>query len=300
MKAALVATCLMLGAPTAAAQARDAGDWSAHLAYEYGLTPDITYRTAGGVDLKLDVYAPRGVRAPNPVVLAFHGGGWAGGTRDRNVLSLMPFLEQGFTVVNATYRGSRVALAPAAVEDCRCALSWLSKNAAPQQFDLARIVVAGASAGGHLALITGMLTAADGFDSDCAATTPAPRVAAIVNGYGPIDVADLVQGPRARAFAADWLGAQPGRLELARRLSPLTYVRTGQPAVITVHGDADPVVPFDHASRLHAELEKAGVPNRLVPVAGKGHGNFDREDNVAAFKAIRAFLGGQGLLPPRP
>jgi dipeptidyl aminopeptidase/acylaminoacyl peptidase len=112
-----------------------------------------------------------------------------------------------------------------------------------------------------------------------------------------VDVPALVEGPGAQAFAADSLGKQPGRLELARRLSPYSYVRPGQPAVLTVHGDADPSVPYAQAALLHERLDKAGVPNRLVRVTGEGHGDFSREDSVAAMRAVRAFLRERGLLP---
>jgi acetyl esterase/lipase len=100
-----LAVAVLSAAGVARAQARDAAGWTAHVASEYDMTSDVTYLTAGGVALKLDLYTPRGLSAPNPVVLYFHGGGWAGGSRDRAVLRLLPYLERGFTVVNATYRG---------------------------------------------------------------------------------------------------------------------------------------------------------------------------------------------------
>jgi acetyl esterase/lipase len=291
-----VAVGVVLPAEAPRAQAGDAAAWTAHVASEYDITSDVTYLTAGGVALKLDVYTPRGLTAPNPVVVYFHGGGWAGGSRDRAVLRLLPYLERGFTVVNATYRGGRVAPAPAAVEDCRCALKWVVANAAPHKIDAGRIVLTGDSAGSHLALMGGLLDASAGFDRQCPEGA-APKVAAVVSWFGATDVADLLEGPNAQRFAADWIGGQPDRAALARRLSPLTYVRAGAPAVLTVHGDADSVVPYAHATRLHAELAKHGVRNELVTVAGGGHGGFMREQNERSFAAIRAFLGAQGLVP---
>jgi acetyl esterase/lipase len=291
-----LAVAVLSAAGVARAQARDAAGWTAHVASEYDMTSDVTYLTAGGIALKLDVYSPRGRTAPNPVVLYFHGGGWAGGSRDRAVLRLLPYLERGFTVVNATYRGGRVAPAPAAVEDCRCALKWLVANAAQHKLDVGRIVLTGDSAGSHLALMSGLLDASAGFDRQCPEGA-APKVAAIVSWFGATDVSDLLEGPNAQRFAADWLGGQPDRAALARRLSPLTYARAGAPPVLTVHGDADPVVPYAHATRLHAELTKQGVRNELVTVPGGGHGGFAREQNERTYAAIRVFLGALGLAP---
>lgn len=295
--ALILAVAVGAVAQPAHAQSADAAAWTAHVASAYDLTPDVTYlTTAGGVALKLDVYTPRGLTAPNPVVLYFHGGGWAGGSRDRAVLRLLPYLERGFTAVNATYRGGRVAPAPAAVEDCRCALKWIAANAAAHKLDAGRIVVTGDSAGSHLALMTGLVSASAGFDGQCPEGA-APKVAAVVSWFGATDVADLLEGSNAQRFAAEWIGGGPDRAALARRVSPLTYVGAGAPPVLTVHGDADSVVPYAHATRLHAELTRHGVRNELVTVAAGGHGGFAREQNERSFAAVRAFLGALGLVP---
>ena len=297
MRVAVAVLCAVL--ISARALAGDAASWAANLASDYAFTPGITYRTAGGAELQLDVYAPRGLTEPNSVVVYYHGGGWAGGSRDRAVLRLLPYLEMGFTVVNATYRGSRVALAPAAVEDCRCALLWVVANAATYRFDPKRIVLTGDSAGSHLALMSGMLPPSAGFDRACGVAAPDVRVAAIVSWYGATDVADLLEGENAEQFAVDWLGSQPDRMELAKRLSPLTYVRPESPPVLTIHGDADRVVPIAHATRLHASLTRHAVVNRLITIPGRGHGDFTREQNESSYAAIRAFLRQLHLLPAK-
>jgi len=92
-------------------------------------------------------------------------------------------------------------------------------------FDANRIVVAGASAGGHLALTTGMAPASAGFDRSCY-TVDEPRVAAIVDFFGITDIADLLDGPNKKPFpeswpyTVQWLGNQPNRAELAKAASP--------------------------------------------------------------------------------
>jgi dipeptidyl aminopeptidase/acylaminoacyl peptidase len=83
---------------------------------------------------------------------------------------------------------------------------------------------------------------------------------------------------------------------LAKQLSPITYVRAGLPPIITIHGENDDVAPYNHAVRLHAALDKAGVPNRLVTIKGRKHGGFNREEMMQAYTAIREFLRKQGLL----
>jgi dipeptidyl aminopeptidase/acylaminoacyl peptidase len=84
--------------------------------------------------------------------------------------------------------------------------------------------------------------------------------------------------------------------QLAKQLSPITYVRAGLPPIITIHGENDDVAPYNHSVRLHAALEKAGVPNRLVTIKGRKHGGFNREEMLQGYQAIREFLRKQGLL----
>ena len=50
----------------------------------------------------------------------------------------------------------------------------------------------------------------------------------------------------------------PNAAEIARSVSPLTYVRPGLPPIITIHGDKDDVVPYTQSTRLHRRLDKAG------------------------------------------
>jgi dipeptidyl aminopeptidase/acylaminoacyl peptidase len=94
-----------------------------------------------------------------------------------------------------------------------------------------------------------------------------------------------------------WFGSLPNKEAIARSVSPLTYVRKTNPPIITIHGNADDVVPYDHAVRLHRALDKAGVPNELFTVKGGTHGQFKDEDNRKAYAAIRAFLAKYNLAP---
>ncbi|HZP33738.1 MAG TPA: alpha/beta hydrolase [Candidatus Acidoferrales bacterium] len=278
-----------------------------HVADSYQVTPNVVYRTASNWDAKLDVYEPRNLKSPNTTLIFFHGGGWTNGTKEASTLSLLPYMQMGWTVVNVEYRMTNVALAPAAVEDARCALRWVYRNAAQYNFDTGRIITSGQSAGGHLALITGLLPASAGFDNTCpgdrsgGASSVGPnntaelKVAAIIDWYGIADVNDVMAGPNRRAWAAAWLGVLPDREELAKQVSPITYVRAGIPPIISVHGDADPVVPYAQKQRFHEALAKAGVAHELVTIPNGKHGGFTDEENLKALAAIRSFLSQHGL-----
>ena len=270
-------------------QLSEAAAWTTDIANRYRVLPNITYLTANNWEAKLDLYLPRNPPGPVPTVLYIHGGGWVGGNKETSALVFLPYLEMGWGVVNVEYRLAKVSLAPAAVEDCRCALRWVIAHAKEYGFDAGRLVVTGNSAGGHLALTTGMLPAEAGLDRQCPGSEEL-KVAAIINWYGITDVADLLDGSNMRPYAVGWLGSQASREELAGWVSPMTYIRAGLPPVLSIHGDADPTVPYNHAVRLHAALEKAGVPNQLVTVPGGKHGGFSRAEMLRAYGIIREFL----------
>ena len=285
-----------------------AAEWAVHAQNEYQVLANVTYLTANGFDAKLDVYRRRDVQTPQPTLVFYHGGGWIGGTKEGSFLSVMPWLEMGWNVVNVEYRMARVSLAPAAVEDAQCALKFVVNRAKDYNIDPSKIVLSGESAGGHLSLTTGMIPASAGFTSLCAAgagSTPlgvftgndvsVPRVAAIINWYGITDVNDMLAGPNARAYAVQWLGSMPNRDAVAKSVSPITYVRADLPPILSIQGDADPIVPYSQNVRLDDALKKAGAKSELFTIPGGGHGNFKPDERTRAYQKIREFLKANGL-----
>lgn len=287
---------LFLAALPALAQNKlpDTAAWAATMTNSYIVQPNITYLTANNFENRVDVYRPRNAVSATPVLLYIHGGGWVGGSKESAFLQTMPYLEMGWAVVNVQYRLARISLAPAAVEDCRCALRWVIRNARQYNFDVDRIVVTGHSAGGHLALTTGMLPADAGLERQCPGTEEL-KVAAIVNWYGITDVVDLLDGPNMKSYAVTWLSSMTNREEIARRVSPLKYVRKGLPPILTIHGDADPTVPYNHGVQLHQALDKAGVPHKLHTVKNGKHGGFTREETLEIYGVIRDFLAAHKI-----
>lgn len=281
----------LLFSTVAHAQLSSAGKWTVETFVDYGfIEPNITYVTVNGVEMKLDVYRPK-VKDPKPLptLVFIHGGGWRGGSKERYSLRALPWLEKGWNFVNIEYRLSAVAKAPAAVEDCRCALRWVIANAKTYAFDVDQIVVSGQSAGGHLALMTGMATDEKSFDANCPGDPV--KVAAVVNWFGITEVGDLLGGKNKMDFAREWIGLD--RLEdgeLVRLVSPMSYVRRGLPPIITIHGTADPLVPYPQAVKLHEALTKSGVVNQLVTIKDGDHGDFSKKESVRAYGEVMGFL----------
>jgi acetyl esterase/lipase len=293
----LLALALLAAAPSCYAQDRAPSRWAELAGYQYTVSPDVVYGVQNNYPLKMDVWRNMKASGPVPTLVYIHGGGWIFGDRTGAFTELLPYFERGWNIVNVEYRMAPVSLAPAAVEDCRCALRWVIRNAKQYHLDITRIVLTGHSAGGHLSLTTGMLTREAGLDVECPGDEVL-KVAAIVNWFGISDVNDVIAGPNQKNYAEEWLGNLPSQAEIARRTSPLTYVSKNNPPIISVHGDADTVVPYQHSVRLHEALTKAGVPNELVTIKGGGHGNFSDEETLHAYDQIWAFLGAH--LPKAP
>jgi acetyl esterase/lipase len=227
---------------------------------------------------------------PLPTVLYLHGGAWSQGTKEEAVTALLPFFSTGWAVVSPEYRLAPTDLAPAAVEDAVCVLRWVATQAGEYGFDLRRLVVAGYSAGGHLALMLGLLPDSASFGQHCPIRSPRP--AAVLNLAGITDVTELLARPIERKWAVKWIGDPLTRADVARMVSPLTWVRPGVSPVITVHSAADAVVPYDQARRLHAALSRARVPNRVCNASRGGHDLLGTPEAEAVMTGLMAIMSG--------
>jgi acetyl esterase/lipase len=283
----LFLSCLFT--PSAPAQQTKAERWSELAGNRYTVNPDVVYGMQNNYPLKLDLWRNQSAKEPVPTVIYIHGGGWIFGDRTGAVPQLFPYFQRGWNIVNVEYRMAWVSPAPAAVEDCRCALQWVIRNAKQFNLDTSRIIVTGHSAGGHLSLTTGLLTPEAGLDVECPGDEIL-KVAAVINWYGISDVNDVLAGPNRKNYAEEWLDAQANATAIAKRTSPLTYVSKDSPPVISIHGNADTVVPYEHSVLLHKALSKVGVPNELVTIDGGGHGFFSESETLRAYDRIWAFL----------
>ncbi|MFA4869890.1 MAG: alpha/beta hydrolase [Pedobacter sp.] len=255
---------------------------------------DVVYTKVNDWEGKLDLYLPPTQNGPSPVVINIHGGGWNKGNKESQT-GFSGFFKRGYAVANIAYRLTGVATAPAAVEDTRCALIYLINNAKKLNIDPNKIVIMGGSAGGHLALMGGLLENNPIFDTNCKGTKSI-KVAAIIDKYGITDVWDWGYGTiKTSKSATSWLGDKAKDKDFAKSVSPLYQVKKTSPPVFIVHGDADPIVPYEQSVALKAKLDEMGVKNEFITVKGGQHGKFEAEDNRMVNAKIMDFLKGLGL-----
>ena len=239
------------------------------------ITRNIEYGRVDGRPLLLDIYNPlKPIVSPMPAIVWIHGGGWRGGGK---FPSRVDFLAKyGFFCVSIDYRLSGEAQFPAAVEDAKCAVRWLRAHAQEYNIDPERIGVWGGSAGGHLSLMVACADEDAGLEGNGGWAEYSSRVAAVCSYWGPADFTNWPEIATAAArdkaayqFLGGTLAEIPSVWELA---SPASHVSAGDPPLLMVHGNLDPVVPIAQSEIMLEAYRQAGLEVTLIEVSGAGHG----------------------------
>lgn len=222
-------------------------------------------------DLNIDLYRPPDDATACPVVVWVHGGGFIRGDRTKTPELLQDFFARGIAVASIDYRLSHEAHFPAQLHDVRAAVRHLRRNAKTLGVDSQAIGIWGASAGGTLAALTGLLENQDRILGEGQVTGDV-SVRAVAESYAPTDLTAsappsevTVPGMTGKnSFEARLFGGTPAeRPELAAYASPLTHVRAEAPPFQISHGTSDPLIPWLHSYHLHAALTAAGATSDL-------------------------------------
>lgn len=268
---------------------------------------NIPYVQQGGRVESLDLYLPTGPEPPagRPVILVLPGGGWRWVRRNDLGAAVAPFTKFGYAVAVADYAyassqpGTHVY--PTNIEDVRQAVRWLKTNAAKYGIDPTRVVAWGESAGGHLANLLG--TNPDGpigGAPDPNAGVSA-RVQAVVDFYGPTDLAKLYQeDPRDRSYLDTFLGGSPSQYpDRYANASPITHVSPQSPPFLIFQGTADNANPADQSTSFAGRLAQAGVPVSFQLEQGLPHGfGLHPGHGVDYSPLVLSFLNAALHLPP--
>jgi acetyl esterase/lipase len=238
-----------------------------------GASENIVYTKAGMVDLKLDVARPGGKEGLFPAVVLIHGGAWRAGNKSDLRGIAGEFAKRGYVAISPQYRFCPKDAFPAQVHDVKAAVRWVKTNASTYQIDPDRIGAMGFSAGGHLALMLGLTSAKDGLEGEAPSGAPDSRVKAVVNYFGPTDLAAKDIPVISKGLVKDFLGGTPDeKPEAAAKASPITFVSADDAPVLTFQGTKDPLVPYNQAIKLADAMNAAGVAGRVELLIGASHG----------------------------
>lgn len=281
------------------------------------------YKTVDQLKIQADVYRHEDT-VKRPVIVWLHGGALIMGNRSVP-MQLRELAEQeGFVLVSLDYRLAPEAQLQEIIEDLHDGLQWVRKSG-PELFhaDALRMVVAGASAGGYLALMSGI--------------TIDPPPTAIVSywGFGDVDgdwttkpseayrkgkliekedawagvgqevlTSTNQQNGRGRATfflylkqTGRWINAVSGLdpdtdREKLTPLCPIRNLSPDYPPTLFLHGTADKDVPVEQSFAMARELKHHGVAHELITIEGGGHSLWGGDQKLIgqAFKRSTEYI----------
>jgi acetyl esterase/lipase len=253
---------------------------------------DIIYGRKFGMALTLDVFKP--TKNANGLGIIFVvSGGWVSSEKAINAVFIEPYLKRGYTVFAVLHGSQPKFTVPEIIEDMHRAVRWIRFNAKNYAIDPDKLGISGGSAGGHLAL----MMAAGGKDGDPKAADPVDRGSSRVKAAavffpatdflnfgkpGNEKLAKSFQPPftaatdyhefnKEKALYLPVTDVEKQR-EIARAISPITYVSDKTAACLLIHGDADKLVPIQQSEVFVAKLKEVKVPGKLIVREGAAHG----------------------------
>ncbi|GIZ09718.1 alpha/beta hydrolase [Flavobacterium sp. UMI-01] len=252
------------------------------------------YKSVNGVDLALHIFNPKkhSAKDKTPVIIFFFGGGWNSGNPNQFYQQARYFADRGMVAISADYRvKQRNQTTPfEAVKDAKSAVRWVREHARELGINPNKLVASGGSAGGHLAVCTGII---EGYEEEGEnlSISSVPNAMILFNpvldttekGYGMKSVGETNK----------------------TAISPVHHIKKGIVPTMVFHGTADTTVPFENAERFASLMKEAGNECSLESYEGKGHGFFNspffsKKADVAVYEDIMkkcdAFLVSKSYL----
>jgi acetyl esterase/lipase len=226
------------------------------------------------------VWNPRGVTGPAPVLVYVHGGGWIGGSELGGADDLRAFADHGRLVVSVGYTLDSPTRPTwdVAGPEVACALTKVAALAPGLGGDPSRIVLAGDSAGGQLAVSVAYHAASGTQASSCGGVVPVPR--GVLVQYPAVDLLDDYAhgydpghpGSSAAYLLRWYLGGTPQQVpDRYRALSGVPAITPHAPPTLVIGPTRDELVPPGGVSRFVAAARAAGVDASLVAMPYANH-----------------------------
>lgn len=250
-------------------------------------TRSVVYKKVADRELHLDIFQPKDFKIGDQraCFVAIHGGGWTSGAPRVMYAFTAHCAELGMVGISVQYRlykpGSEVTVFDC-VKDARSAVRYVRAHAAELGIDPEKIVVNGASAGGHLAAATALFDGVDEAGEE-ASVSCAPD--ALVLFSPVIDTSSEGYG-----------NAKVG--ERWRELSPAHQVRAGVSPTLIFHGTGDTTTPFKGAQLFQEAMRRAGNRSELVTIDGAQHTYMFKDAALYAdtLRKLDAFLASLGFV----
>ena len=237
---------------------------------------NVVFGKGGDMDLKLDIYRPPAGKEKRMATIHFHGGGFAGGSKDALAERIKPYAALGYVAIAAQYRLSGQAGFPALVHDAKAAIRWVRANAKTLGIEPQRIGVVGYSAGGYHALFTAGTANHPEFEGSGGNAGVSSQVAVCLAYYPAANI----PGNMLPASSDD---------AARRAANATTYIAAGFPPTAVFHGMKDTTIPIESSQRLVQQLRDVSVPVEFHAFEGVPHA-FDSNPEFAVLSAQLADL----------
>lgn len=241
--------------------------------------------------LLLDLYVPNNGAKKIPLIVYVHGGGFVAGSKDQGCVPYdKQFMKRGFAVACISYRLATEVKMPGPIVDVKSAIRSLRANASKYNLYPNKIGAWGDSAGGYLVAMAGTSIGVKKFDKGSNLKTSS-AVQAVVDDYGPMDLAKLVSqtsDPNIKAIGVVLGGDIINNPQTNRSYNPVSYIGGNEPPFLIRHGDKDTIVAMSQSKSLNNALKNAGEASRLTVIKSAGHGGSSFQtksqiNTVAAF-----------------
>lgn len=276
---------------------------------------EIVIRKTGNEEVKIYFIQPvekKPIKNRTAVVW-IHGGGWTGGITETFFPHARYFAGRGavgFCIHYRLVKADGSVMVADCLADCKSAIRYIREHAEELGIDPDKIIVAGDSAGGHLASCLGTV---EGFDdpSDNLKISAVPNAMVLYNPLSDFTTNPLIN----RIIGGAALDKKPtpesqipseAQIELAKKLSPLYNVRKNQPKTLIIHGTDDTVILPEQSVQFAGAMKKAGNNCILILLPRTKHAfvcvnwKATEQEVVSAFLLMDNFLVKHGYLKGKP
>ena len=255
------------------------------------LEKDLVFWKIKGTDREIlcDLWRPAEENISGLAIIFLHGSGWTAGDKDFGTRPFFSHLiAQGHTVMDVAYRLYPEVLLDEMVGDAKRAVAWMKENAEKYRIDPAKIVLAGGSAGGHVAMLAAYTPKESKFTPEELKKLDL-SVCGMIAYYTPVDLtagyipwmesnpnSDLpappigtrLEGMESYKFAGRMdllLGGSPEEVpEVYKMAAPITHVNTETPPTLLFQGTTDVLVPVEPTELLYKKLVEVGIPALMI------------------------------------
>ena len=261
---------------------------------------EIIYGRKDGMALTMIHLKPK-LNSNHKAIIQIMSGGWRSSFLNWDVNSSLPYLRRGYSVFVVVHGSSPVYAIPDAVADLQRAVRFIRYHAKDYQIEPDKIGITGASAGGHLSLLCGLMDIPGDNSTGDPIDLVSSKVQAVACYYPPTDFlnwgiaglnfmnAELLKAPvfnhllefrkwnpqrRLYSYITDTTEI----IKILYNISPLNNVSANDAPVLIIHGDKDQTVPLQQSQSLVKKLQEMKVLVSLTIKKGAGHG-WDRDES---------------------